>query len=55
MIPEKAKGNKKQKSYFDFYKYNLDNDISIVKTISKVPADIDNFVQAKIDSYGEMI
>lgn len=51
LIPDKAKGNKKQKSYFDFYKFNLDNDIPFIKPINKISADIDKFVQAKIDSY----
>lgn len=51
IIPEKAKGNKKQKSYMDFYKFNLDNSISFLKPIEKIVVDIDKFIEVKIDSY----
>ncbi len=53
LAPEKAKGNKKEKSYLDFYKLNLDSDIPFVKPISKIATDIDKFVQKKIDSYSK--
>lgn len=51
IIPDKAKGNKKQKSYMDFYKFNLDSDISLLKPVEKIVSDIDKFIQIKIASY----
>mgnify|MGYP000772318239 CR=1 FL=1 len=51
LIPNQAKNNKKQKSYFDFYKVNLDNNIPIVRNINKIAEDINKFVALKISSY----
>ncbi len=51
LIPNQAKNNKKQKSYFDFYKFNLDNNIPIVRNINKIAEDINKFVALKISSY----
>jgi len=48
LIPEAAKKDKQKKSYTDFYKQNLDNDILIVKPISDVTKDIDNFLKLRL-------
>ena len=52
LIPAKAKGKKSEKNYYNFYKTNLYNNIPLLKPIEDVEAGIQNFVQAKIDSYG---
>lgn len=51
IIPDKAKGNKKQNSYMDFYKFNLNSDISLLKPVEKIVSDIDKFIKIKIASY----
>lgn len=48
LIPEIVKKENQKKSYTDFYKLNLDNDIPIVKPICQVTGDIERFLKIRL-------
>lgn len=51
LIPSWAKKEKQKKTYEDFYKTNLEKNISILKPIESVTADIYKYIDLKIASY----
>ena len=54
LIPDHAKDNdNKKKSYYDFYKENLDNNISFLRSIDQVETAVDEFIELKIHSYNK--
>lgn len=48
LIPEIVKKENQKKSYTDFYKLNLDNDIPIIKPICQVTGDIERFLKIRL-------
>ena len=54
LIPDHAKdSDNKKKSYYDFYKENLDNSISFLKPIDQVETAVEEFIELKIHSYNK--
>ena len=53
LIPSNAKKTAQKESYRNFYKTNLDNNITILKPIKDIANSVDNFVLTKIESYAE--
>lgn len=54
LLPVNAKKEKQKKSYLDFYKFNLDNDVSILRPINQLSRCISDFIQTKIESYEQI-